>query len=388
MKSILFSIGFRPFFLLATLFSTILMGLWVYFYATQSSLASFGYFSPITWHAHEMIFGYGMAVVAGFLLTAIRNWTRIPTVNGTGLMLLALTWILGRIAPFMLNQAWLIAVVDMLFLPLLAVFVALPLVKADNKRNYFMVAMIILMSVLNLFVHLDNLGVVQNTATLAYKTAFYIIIALIIIMAGRVFPMFSQNGVPVRYQVVKYPLIEKLALPSYFVFMISLLFIESALLTALTAIVAVVIHSIRLKGWYNKQIWQVPLVWVLHVGYLFLIIGLLMTAMSQYSPAMYFLALHAFSIGTLGIVTIGMMARVSIGHTGRDLRYPPKFIKPAFLLLLLATLIRVFIPLLVPSIYQWTLIISGSLWVVAFALFVMSYLKILISPRIDIRPKS
>ena len=383
MKSVLFSIGFRPFFLIATLFSAVLMGFWVFFYAMHEPLRSFDYYSSITWHAHEMIFGYGMAVVAGFLLTAIRNWTRIPTVSGTGLMLLVVAWILGRIAPFVLNQDWLIAVFDMLFLPLLAVFVAIPLVKAGNKRNYFVVGMIVVMSVLNLLVHLDKLGFVQNTATIAYKTAFYIIIALIIVMAGRVFPMFSQNGVPVRYQVVKYPLVEKLAVPSYFAFMISLLFFGSTLLTALTAIIAVVIHSIRLKGWYNKQIWQVPLVWVLHMGYLFLIVGLVMTAISQYVPALYFLALHAFSIGTLGIVTMGMMARVSIGHTGRDLRFPPKLIKPAFVLLVLATLVRVFVPLIVPSAYQTTIIVSGSLWVVAFALFVLSYAKILLSPRAD-----
>jgi uncharacterized protein involved in response to NO len=383
MKSALFSIGFRPLFLIATLFSAVLMALWVYFYGVHLPLKSFDYYSSITWHAHEMIFGYGMAVVAGFLLTAIGNWTRIQTVSGTGLMLLVIAWLFGRIAPFVLNQAWLIAVVDMLFLPLLTVFVAIPLVKAGNKRNYFMVGMIVLMSVLNLLVHFDKLGVVQNIATMAYKTAFYIIIALIIVMAGRVFPMFSQNGVPVRYQVVKYPLVEQLVMPSYFVFMVSFLFIGSPLLTTLTAIVAATINSIRLKGWYNRQIWQVPLVWVLHVGYLFLIVGLVMTAISQYRPSLYFLALHAFSIGTLGIVTIGMMARVSVGHTGRDLRFPPKLIKPAFLLLVLATLVRVFVPLIVPSAYQLTIIISGSLWVVAFGLFVLSYTKIFLSPRVD-----
>ena len=379
----LFSIGFRYFFLTATLFSTILMGLWVFIYGMHLPLNSFDYYSSITWHAHEMIFGYGMAVVAGFLLTAIRNWTRIQTVSGTGLMLLVVAWILGRIAPFVLNQEWLIALVDMLFLPALAVFVAIPLVKAGNKRNYFMVGMIVLMALLNLLLHLDKIGVVQNTAIPAYKTAFYIIIALIIVMAGRVFPMFSQNGVLVRYQVVKYPLIEKLVMPSYFVFILSLLFIGLPILTAITAILAAVIHAIRLKGWYNRQIWQVPLVWVLHVGYLFLIVGFVMTAISQYQPSLYFLALHAFSIGTLGIVTIGMMARVSIGHTGRDLCFPPKLLKPVFMLMVLAVIVRVFVPLVVPSVYQWTIVVSGSLWVVAFALFVLSNAKILVSPRVD-----
>jgi len=381
MKSTLFSIGFRPFFLMATLFSAVLMALWVFYYVMSLPLKPFDYYSSITWHAHEMIFGYGMAVVAGFLLTAIRNWTRMQTVSGYKLMLLVLAWVLGRAAPFMLYQPWLIALIDMLFLPILAVFIAIPLIKAGNKRNYFVIGMVALMAILNLLMHLDKLDVVQNTATIAYKTAFYIIIALIIVMAGRVFPMFSQNGVPVRYQVVKHSLVERLIMPSYFAFMISLLFIGSALLTTITAVVAAIIHTIRLKGWYNKQIWQVPLVWILHVGYLFLIVGFIMTAVSQHLPSLYFLAFHAFSVGVFGIITIGMMARVSVGHTGRDLHSPPKILNPVFVLMVLAVIIRVFVPIFAQSLYQVTVVVSGSLWILAFALFITSYAKILLSPR-------
>ncbi|MBL4661486.1 MAG: NnrS family protein [Alcanivoracaceae bacterium] len=382
-KAALFSLGFRPFFLVATVFAFFAMFAWVAVYLFSIQLSSFSYFPMIIWHAHEMVFAYSMAVVAGFLLTAIKNWTGKQTVNGFGLMLLVTIWIVGRVAPFMTNIPWLIAVLEMLFLPVLAIFIAIPLVRVRNKRNYLMIALVLIMAALNLLVHLDMLGVLVNMANLAIKTAFYLIIALIIIMAGRVFPMFSQNGVANKYQVRKYSFIEKLVLPSYLFFMLSIVFMGVPELILLSSLIAAVIHAVRLKGWYNHQIWQVPLVWILHVGYLFLIIGFIMSAISVYKPSLYFMALHSFSIGTLGVVTIAMMARVSIGHTGRNLMFPPKIIKPIFLLMIAAVITRSIMPLFVSGIYKWTIIASGLMWSLAFLLFALSYVSIWIKPRID-----
>ena len=379
----LFSIGFRPFFLLATLFSSLALALWALVFAQAWQLPAFNYYPMILWHAHEMIFAYSMAVIAGFLLTAIKNWTGIQTVNGGKLALLASIWLLARILPFVINNHWVIAIVDMLFLPLLAVFIALPLIKVGNKRNYFMIVLISVFAGLNLLLHLELLGFVQNMAQIAYKSAFYLIIALIIIMAGRVFPMFSQNGVPQRYQVTKYPIIEKLALPSYFIFALSILFVPIKAIVIITALFAFVVHSIRLKGWYNRQIWQVPLVWVLHSGYAFLLLGFIFSIISQYNMLYTNLALHAFSIGTLGIITIGMMARVSVGHTGRNLRFPPKVLKISFPLMLLAAFVRIILPTALPNAYHILVIVAASLWSLAFLLFFISYVKMWIQPRVD-----
>ena len=379
----LFSIGFRPFFLLATLFSSLALALWALVFAQGWQLPAFNYYPMISWHAHEMIFAYSMAVIAGFLLTAIKNWTGIQTVNGGKLALLASIWLLARILPFVINNHWIIAIVDMLFLPLLAVFIALPLIKVGNKRNYFMIVLISVFASLNLLLHLELLGFVQNMSQIAYKSAFYLIIALIIIMAGRVFPMFSQNGVPQRYQVTKYPIVEKLALPSYFIFALSILFVPIKAIVIITALFAFVIHSIRLKGWYNRQIWQVPLVWVLHSGYAFLLLGFIFSIISQYNMLYTNLALHAFSIGTLGIITIGMMARVSVGHTGRNLRFPPKVLKISFPLMLLAAFVRIVLPTVLPNAYHILVIIAASLWSLAFLLFFISYVKMWIQPRVD-----
>lgn len=381
-KMALFSLGFRPFFLMATVFSCLLVLAWVAVYGLSIQWSAFNYYPMIIWHAHEMVFGYAMAVVAGFLLTAIRNWTGVATISGNKLMLLVLVWVLGRLMPFVVYSPVLIAICDLLFLPLLAVAIAIPLIKVGNKRNYFMIAFVVLLAVLNLLLHLQLLGIVNNTAVLSYKTAFFIIIALIIVMAGRVFPMFSQNGVIKRYQAKKYPVIEKLIMPSYFAFMLAFLYTQFNGLILALALFAAVVHAVRLIGWYNRQIWQVPLVWVLHVGYGFLVVGLVLCGISEYLPAWYFMALHALSIGTLGIITIGMMSRVSVGHTGRDLRHPPRLVKPMFLLMLAAVVVRSLLPLFIAGIYQTCIIVSGLLWALAFFLFMVSYVPILFKPRV------
>lgn len=382
-QTALFSLGFRPFFFVASIFATIVMFVWVMVFLFPLQLKAFDYYPSTIWHAHEMIFGYAMAVVAGFLLTAIKNWTGVQTVNGIKLMLLVVVWVIGRVAPFVVENPWLLAFFDSLFLPLLAIFIAIPLFKVGNKRNYFVIFLVLVWACLNVLLHLDLLNIINNMLNYSLSIGFYLIVALIIVMAGRVFPMFSQNGVPNKYQVTKYVWVEKLVLPSYFVFVLVLLFLRIPVVVLVTGLISATLHSIRLKGWYNSQIWQVPLVWVLHVGYLFLIIGLVLSAIIGYFPSLYFVALHALSVGTLGIVTIGMMARVSIGHTGRDLRNPPKFLKLIFLLVVCSALVRVFLPMLLPEMYRWMIIVSGSLWLLAFMLFVLSFVKVWTNPRID-----
>jgi uncharacterized protein involved in response to NO len=379
----LFTVGFRPFFLGASLFSMLALSAWVSVYLFNIQLTAFSYYPATIWHAHEMIFGYSMAIIAGFILTAVKNWTGIQTVNGTKLSALFGLWVMARIAPFVFASGWVIAIIDALFLPVLAIFIALPLLKAGNKRNYFVVMLIVVFSLLNMAVHLELLGLYTGVMSLVLKFALYLIIALVIIMAGRVLPMFSQNGVEKRYVVTSYLLVEKLALPSYILFMLVMVFIDNSYVILLSSIFVTLVHALRLMGWYNSQIFRVPLVWVLHLSYLFLIVGFLISAFSAFYPALYFLALHAFSMGVIGTVTVGMMSRVSIGHTGGNLKKPPKTVKYIFILMVLATLTRVLVPIIIPSVYLETIILSGAMWSLAYLLFVFSYTRILISPRAD-----
>jgi uncharacterized protein involved in response to NO len=383
MTKAFFTLGFRPFFLGTTIFSMLALLAWVSVYLFNFQLSAFSYYPATIWHAHEMIFGYSMAVIAGFVLTAVKNWTGIQTAKGYILVALFGLWIMGRIVPFVFDSGWVIAIVDVLFLPVLAIFIALPLLKVGNKRNYFVVVLIMIFSLLNMAVHLELLGLYTGIMSLVLKFSLYLILALVIIMAGRVLPMFSQNGVEKRYVVSSYPLVEKLALPSYALFMLVMVFIDNSYAILLSSIFVASIHTLRFKGWYNPQILRVPLVWVLHLSYLFLILGFVMSAFSAFYPSLYFLALHAFSLGVIGTVTIGMMCRVSIGHTGGNLKKPPKTVKYIFILMALATLTRVLMPIIIPSVYLETIIVSGLLWSLAYLLFVFSYMKILISPRAD-----
>jgi uncharacterized protein involved in response to NO len=380
----LFSIGFRPFFLVAGIFSVLLMLLWTSVYWFSISLPAFNYYSSSIWHAHEMIFGYSIAIISGFLLTAISNWTGLKTVHGNKLAFIVLVWILGRIAPFIsVFPNHIMALTDILFLPLLIYFVAQPLIKSSNKRNYFIIALLGVFCILNILLHLHLLGYLSTNPNKILMLSMYLIIVLISVMAGRVFPMFSQNGVKNRYQVKKFVYIEKLAVASVLIFACIHVFISNQWLLFLVSMVVFLIHLIRLIGWYNQQIWQVPLVWVLHLGYFMLVLGFGLGALESFYPQLKFLTIHAFTIGVIGVLTLGMISRVSLGHTGRNINRPPRLIFIAFTALILSVVIRVFIPILAGNSTIESIIISGLFWVLAFILFLVKYSIFLIRPRAD-----
>ena len=228
----LFSVGFRPFFLVASFFSMLLMMAWIGFYYFSINLPALNYYPPSIWHAHEMIFGYSIAIIAGFLLTAIANWTGIKTVNGNKLALIVFIWTLGRLAPFVsILPNYIIAAIDLSFLPLLIFYVAQPLIKSANKRNYFIIGLLAIFLFLNSIIHLQILGYLKINPSQVLLVAIYLIISLITVMAGRVFPMFSQNGVDNRYQVRKFNIIEEFAVPSILLFILVELLTDNPWLT-------------------------------------------------------------------------------------------------------------------------------------------------------------
>lgn len=381
-KHPLFDLGFRPFFLAASIFSVLLVAIWSSLYFFPKPVIAFNYYPSQIWHAHEMIFGYSIAIIAGFLLTAIANWTGQRTVNGLQLAVIVMVWALARILPLIAGvPGWLIAAIDVLFLPALMFYVAKPLLVTANRRNYFIIAMLGFFAVLNILLHLHLLGVIQINMSQLLQLALYMIITLITVMAGRVFPMFSQNGVKVKYQAKKFPLIEQVAIPSVILFMVVNVIFLQPLVLLISGLLVALIHLIRLIGWYNQQIWRVPLVWVLHVGYLFLVVGFVMSALTGYYPVLKYLAMHTFTIGTIGLLTLGMIARVSLGHTGRNINKPPKTVTFAFMCLILSAIVRIVSPMVFPEIYAQSIALSGILWVIAFILFLSSYTKYLLSPR-------
>lgn len=377
----LFNLGFRAFFALAGVSALLLIMLWNAMFKGSLSLSN--YFAPNEWHAHEMLLGYSVAVMAGFLLTAVKNWTGQPTAIGDKLAGLCLLWLYGRLLPFysgLLPDA-LIALVDFAFLPVLAYQVSQPIIKAKNYRNLVFIGILLLLALGNGLIHAEKLGLMENSAATGLQLVVATIILLILVIAGRVFPFFTERGLT-GVLIIKNQLLDQLAIGSAALVFTLQLFGISGTILAIAALAAGVINIARVAGWYNRKIWYVPLLWVLYVGYGWLILGFLFTVLSAYTVVSTSLALHAFTLGGIGILTLGMMARVSLGHTGRILK-ASNAIALAFVLLNLAAVFRVLLPMALPAWYNGLVYAATLSWLAAFALFVFVYAPMLTTARVD-----
>ncbi|PPK69241.1 uncharacterized protein involved in response to NO [Methylobacter tundripaludum] len=377
----LFALGFRAFFALAGLAALILIVFWNAIF--NGTLTSEHYFSNNYWHAHEMLLGYAVAVIAGFLLTAVKNWTGKQTLTGDPLANLCLLWLYGRILPFyagLLPDA-LIALVDFSFLPVLAYQVSKPIIEAKQYRNLFFIGLLLLLALSNGMIHLEMLGLQPNSAATGIQLAVATIIILILIIAGRVFPFFTERGIPGTL-IIRNPLLDNVSVASAVIVFALQLFGISGTLLALAAVAAVIVNIARLSGWYVPRVIYVPLLWVLYAGYGWVILGFLLTVLSAYSLVSPSLALHAFTLGGIGVLTLGMMARVSLGHTGRAMK-ASNAIAVAFVLINIAALFRVLLPIAMPGWYETLIYISTLSWLAAFSLFVFVYGPILTTARID-----
>ena len=377
----LFGLGFRVFFALAGLSALILVVLWNAIF--KGTLTEDNYFANNVWHAHEMLLGYCVAVIAGFLLTAVKNWTGKPTLTGDKLAGLALLWLYGRILPFYagLLPDVLIAAVDFAFLPILAYQISKPIMQARHFRSLVFIGLLLLLTLGNGLIHGEILGLSQNTAWIGIQLIVATIIILILIIAGRVFPFFTERGLSGTL-IIRNPLLDALSIGSAVVVFALQLWAISGTFLALAAVFAVIVNIARLSGWYVQRIWYVPLLWVLYAGYGWIILGFILTALSAYTWVLPSLALHAFTIGGIAVLTLGMMARVSLGHTGRALK-ASNAIAIAFVLINLAALFRVLLPIALPNWYNILIYGSTLSWLAAFSLFMFVYAPILTTPRID-----
>ncbi len=379
----LFALGFRPFFLLAGLGGTLLLAAWIWGFSHPAMLA--GYYGPLVWHGHEMVYGFTPAVVAGFLLTAIRNWTGVPTLRGLPLALLAGLWLAGRLLPWIPGiPGGVIALVDFAFLPLLALAAAWPLVRARHHKSLMFIAILLGLAAGNGLVHGDRLGWFQGTAQGGLYLGVYLLVLLMVIMGGRVIPFFTEKALP-GVQPRRHGWVEWVAPWSILALALLQLVTLPPVVTGLLALLAAVANGVRLGGWYSKRIWRVPILWVLHLGYAWLVLGLLLVAGTAFGLGNAFSALHALTVGGLGLITLGMMTRVALGHTGRMMKAPPP-IPLAYGLLLLSALVRVFPPLFLDRYHVLWVNLAGGLWVLALGLFTWRYAPILIRPRVDGRP--
>jgi len=372
------ALGFRPFFLLGIWFSALLMLASLIGFSTGAWHEN--YFDLPLWHAHEMVFGYAVAVIAGFLLTSVRNWTGLPTPSGTALALLILVWLAPRLlSGFSILPGPLFALLDSLFLPLLAFVIGRPILKAKQPQNFPVPLLLLLLGLCNTAIHMEVLGKVEAVSSQAMQIAVITIVALITVIAGRVVPFFMQRTIGERPQSNR--LIEKLALPSVLLFALTIA-IDNSWLMVNTALLTALIHTVRLFSWFDKKVIKEPMLWVLLAGYAGVVAGFILYGLALILDFSTLQAVHAWTLGAIGMFTLGMMTRVALGHTGRPVQALP-WVPAAFILMFIATLSRVFMPVINPELLDSAIVISATCWIIAFSIIAMRYTSILLRSRLD-----
>ncbi len=378
-----FALGFRPFFLFAGLGAAIFMTLWLF--GWQGRLPISGYFDAVQWHAHEMLFGYAASVVAGFLLTAVRNWTGMAVPIKGKLAALAMIWLLARVLILIPGvPGVLVALVDLSFIPLLGWSLFQPLWFGQNKVNRYFLLFFASMTFANLLFHLDVLGVMPG---LWQRGAYFMldtVLLTLLLVAGRVMPFFTEKAVA-GSTPKSTPWIEKAGFVLLVLMASVQLMMPHGPIAGVLALLLSVLQVLRLAGWHHPGVWRIPVLAVLYTGYIWMLLGLALRGLSSFGLLNYQLGLHALTAGAVGVLTLGMMSRVALGHTGRDIN-TTSVINLAFVLLSIGAFFRVIMPMLAPGQYYIWINLSGGLWVLGFVLFVMVYTSVLIRPRIDGRP--
>ena len=378
-------LGFRPFFLLGGVIAVASVAIWFWMLSYDGKLLSTDLLSLHQWHGHEMLFGYVLAAIAGFLLTAESNWTGVQTLHGAPLLILAFIWLLARIAPFVPHPqaVAVMAGLDLLFNSGLCVALLYPIVKVKQWEHLIIWLLVLLLFVANFIFYLGVFEVVEHGQQLGLYTALYLVIALIMLMGRRVIPFFIERGVAYPVTLINRGWLDITCVVLLILLLLFDVFFKLPLFVAIIAATLSVLHAWRLLGWYTRGIWAKPLLWVLYVGYAWLVVGFFLKALGYWSPLSSILSLHAFAYGGIGMITLGMMARISLGHTGRDVFTPPRFLSLVFLLLLVGSIVRVVMPILLNDSYLTWIVVSQWLWITAFFGFLIMYMPMLIKGRID-----
>ena len=381
-KSIAFlDFAFRPFFLLASIFSIISLLIWNAQLTGNMTLSLYG--GGLWWHEHEMLFGFTTAIIVGFLLTAVQNWSGVRSLNGKGLLVLVGIWLAGRLAFFFPGQLpnELIAAIDLAFLPLAAIALAYPIIKVKLWRNLIFIPILLVMATSNALMHYSL--ATGNYALLNSATNFMVLLVTLVmcIMGGRVFPMFTANGTRTpRVNAIKS--LEILAISSILIAVIAgAKFIElPPMLVAIIFIFAAIVHAVRVFRWKIWVAFKTPLVWSLHLSYWCIALGLLMYALSEISTLVtHSQAIHTLTVGAMASMILSMISRVSLGHTGRMI-VVGKVMTVAFMAIIASFIIRVFAIYWFDN-YNHVLSLAVLFWVIGYGSFVALYFPILISPK-------
>ncbi|EKE84390.1 NnrS family protein [Idiomarina xiamenensis] len=390
--------AFRPFFLMAGIFGVLAIALWALILSGHLSLSVYG--NVLFWHSHEMIYGFVVAVVLGFLLTAVQNWTGQRATHGKSLLILALLWGAARVAMLIGGSwpGWLVVGLDLALLPTAAVLFARLVIRADQVRQLFFIPLLLLLAVSNALMHAGLLSGHYQWQTLGAYNAVLLITLLMTIIAGRVMPMFTANGTGTK-RVPNKVWLDRSALGLLWLIFIIYFFnlvpsLDHRMLAALF-FAAAALHALRAIRWKIWITWRVPLLWSLHLSYWFIPLGCALLGWHYLGMHSEFIhisldisqstAMHALTVGAMGNMILAMMARVSLGHSGRPI-HPHPLMSLAFLLLIVAGLVRSLGIALLPQATLNGLMLASICWIVGYGIFVVLYSKILLTARADGNP--
>jgi len=384
----IFRLAFRPLFLGGTLFSILAIAWWIYFWNSASAWMPHG--GPVWWHGHEMLFGFGAAIVVGFLLTAVQSWTGVIGIRGKPLAALVLMWLLGRLllACGSALPDWLIAAADVSYLLFAASAMAYPVIKVKQWRNLMFVPILFVFALLNMASHWGVITEQPQLAIQSLHATIMLFVLIISIIGGRVIAAFTANTMGnQRAQPMQW--LESVSIISI-IFMLVIAFygftnVPSALLFIVSGVAALA-NGWRFLRWGFQHSWSDPMLWSLHLAYAFIPLGFI--ALALYSVGLMdnlSAALHSFTVGSIGGMILAMISRVTLGHTGRPLN-PHKLVSLAYVFILSSAIVRVVLPAWLPELTNWGIGLAGVLWVFAYGIYIFFYAPMLLTTRGDGNP--
>ncbi|MCH6549665.1 MAG: NnrS family protein [Proteobacteria bacterium] len=379
------SYAFRPFFLLNGFFAVVVISIWLM--ALHGTGPASVPATMLYWHGHEMVVGFAMAAMAGFVLTAVATWTDRPPLQGKLLGVLVFSWLLGRLAMMAATRLpyWLVASADTIFPFLLFLLVGREVVGGRSRRNYPVVGITLVLAVLNLLYHLGTLRILPGMDRLALYFLIHLILLMITVIAGRIIPNFTANWLRARGHErlpENHPLTDGITVVATIATGVSVSLTPFGPVTGILAMVAALSHAVRLARWRGLATTSEPLLFVLHVAYLWLPVGFALTALAAFGlvfpPSA---ALHALTMGAIGNMILAVTSRVALAHTGRSL-HAPRLIVISYAILNAAVVARVLSPLN-PGLTIEMIDLSALGWIVTFAIFTAVYWPVLTRPRVD-----
>ncbi len=346
-------------------------------------LFKFSGVSPVNWHAHEMIFGYALATVSGFLLTAVLNWTHQNTASGKPLALVFILWLAARIGFIVdLPLEW-VAILDLGFTLGLFLLFFIPIYIAKEWKQLGLASKFLLLVITNTLFYANSLDLLPASwGDIGKQTliaSLFLVLAINITMLRRLTPFFTEKalGLP-AFKASK--LLDGLSLFGFFFLLVAIVFLPNSLPVAILAFSLGLVHVIRLKSWYHAKIWSVILLWPLHVSYAFFALGMFLYGFVNLHWLDESIALHSLAAGGVGLLCSSILARISLGHSNRNVFNPPKGVVLVFILLTITALIRIIMPVISPEHYTLWINLSQGGWLISFTLLSILYFKILAWP--------